>query len=164
MRKITLLMSLAFCFAIVFNACNSAAPTEEYQAEWLGNTKQEMIDNIEEQFQGFSRTMVETGYRYMELYWAGKDQNWEYAEYQREHMEEALEEGFVRRPDRELSSRQFMNVVLPEMEKAIASKDLSEFLKAFEVMTNQCNTCHQMEQVGFMTVVTPKIRNTVIHY
>ena len=37
--------------------------------------------------------MVETGYRYQELYWAGQDENWEYADYQLEKIKIAIENG-----------------------------------------------------------------------
>jgi len=49
-------------------------------------TEQEKINTIEKQFRGFDNAMVETGYRYQELYWAGQDENWEYADYQLEKI------------------------------------------------------------------------------
>lgn len=165
MRKLTLLFCSLFVLLIALQSCNQAAPeAETWESEWLGQTKQEVIDNAEEQFQGFSRTMMEVTYRYKELYWAGQDQNWEYAEYQREHIEEALEQGFVRRPERELSSRQFMNIVLPDMEEAIKSQSPERFMESFTQLTNTCNTCHQMEEVAFMKVATPENRNTIIKF
>ncbi len=165
MQKFTLLLSSLFVLLIALQSCNQAATeTETWESEWLGETQQEVIDNAEDQFQGFSRTMVEVTYRYQELYWAGMDENWEYAEYQREHIEEALELGFIRRPDRELSSRQFMNIVLPDMEEAINSQSSERFKESFTQLTNTCNTCHQMEEVAFMKVAKPENRNTVIYF
>lgn len=163
MRKTLSLLSLfVFSFSI-FQACQNA-PQETYETEWLGDTKQEIISNIEEQFQGFSNTMREVAYRYHELYWAGRDANWEYAEYQREHIEEAMEQGFIRRPEREASAQQFVSTALPQMEEAIKSGNIEEFLENFTRFTASCNTCHAMEEVAFMTVKIPENRHTVVHF
>ena len=165
MRKIAPFIFILFCTGLIFQACNNTPQEKEsYEAEWLGETQQEIINTIEDQFQGFSRTMVEVGYRYQELYWAGQDQNWEYAEYQREHIEEALESGFVRRPEREASSQQFMSVALPEMEKIIEEGNKEKFLQNFTRFTASCNTCHAMEEVAFMVVKIPEKRNTIIYF
>lgn len=162
MGKLTTITGALVMMAVIFQACNQA--TETYETRWLGETKQEMINNIESQFQGFSRTMTETGYRYQELYWAGMDENWQYAEYQREHIEEALEDGFVRRPDREASAQQFMNVALTEMKEVIEAGNKEKFLENFTRFTASCNTCHAMEDVAFMVVKIPENRNTIIHF
>ncbi|TVQ84841.1 MAG: hypothetical protein EA393_14105 [Bacteroidetes bacterium] len=163
MRKIHLL-PLVLLFLFAFTQACQQAPQETYEPEWLGETKQEIINTIEDQFQGFSRTMVEVGYRYQELYWAGIDENWEYAEYQREHIEEAMEQGFIRRPAREASSQQFISVALPEMEEIIRNRDKDAFLQNFTRFTASCNTCHAMEDVAFMIVKVPEKRYSVIHY
>ncbi len=163
MRKILTLISLMVLCGIVFHACQEA-PRESYETEWLGETKQEIVNNIEEQFQGFSRTMVEVSYRYAELYWAGIDENWEYAEYQREHIDEAMEQGFMRRPEREASSQQFISAALPEIEEVIQTGDKEKFLESFTRLTASCNTCHAMEEVAFMTVKIPEQRYSVIHF
>jgi hypothetical protein len=166
MQKIIYFSALLFASFILMQSCQNTTVSndESYTAEWLGENKQEIIDNIEEQLQGFSRTMVETGYRYKELYWAGMDNNWEYADYQREHIMEAMDQGFIRRPERIQSAQQFMNVALPAMEEAIISNDPEKFLSAFTSLTSSCNTCHAMEEVAFMTVKIPTVRNTVVYF
>jgi hypothetical protein len=161
MKKVFVSVCWATILMMIFQSCNQST-NQPLEAEWLGSTRQQMVVNIEEQLQGFSRTMVETVYRYQELYWAGMDQNWEYAEYQREHIVEALEQGFVRRPERELSSAAFLNVGLPGIENAIQSADPDAFLEAFTFLTQTCNTCHQMEEVGFMKIVSPTVRHSVV--
>lgn len=163
MRKIISLLSLlVFSFAI-FQACQNT-PQETYETEWLGETKQEIVNNIEEQFQGFSSTMREIAYRYNELYWAGIDENWEYAEYQREHIVEALEQGLVRRPEHVASAQQFVSNALPEMKEVIQMGNSERFLENFARFTASCNTCHAMEELAFITVTIPEKRYTVIHF
>lgn len=63
-------------------ACNQQTGKETTQGDWIRGTETEQIKTIEKQFRGFDNAMVETGYRYQELYWVGRDQNWEYADYQ----------------------------------------------------------------------------------
>jgi hypothetical protein len=41
--------------------------------------------------------------------------------------EEAMDQGFIRRPERKQSARQFLNVALPDMEEAISSNDPKNF-------------------------------------
>lgn len=163
MRKSLPFLFFTSFFLIAIQSCNQATEQQPLDADWLGSDLQEMIGNIEDQFQGFSRSMWEIGYRYQELYWAGEDQNWEYAEYQREHIEEALEQGLLRRPARAQSSQQFLNMVLPRMEQVIESENKTAFDEAFNLMTVQCNTCHQMERVEFMVVKKPTVRTSIIY-
>jgi mono/diheme cytochrome c family protein len=140
-----------------------AAPAEDPVTSvgsdgWLSGTTDEKFEEVTEHLGGFSRAMMEVNYRYSELYWAGEDENWEYAFYQLEHIEEAIEDGLKRRPARANSAEHFMNVVIPEMEEAIGSDDKENFDRAFELFTTQCNTCHAMEQVAFIQVVKPEVR------
>src|SRR5690625_5992315 len=97
------------------------------QGEWIKGTEEEKLEIIEEQLGGFGTAMIEVAYRYQEMYWAGQDENWEYADYQLEHIEEAMEAGFVRRPGRERAAEHFMTYTIVEMEKAIESEDLDNF-------------------------------------
>jgi hypothetical protein len=163
MRTGRKLLSVITILLIVVS-CSQNGVQNNYQTEWLGTTQQDIYYNIEEQFQGFSRTMVEVAYRYHELYWAGVDENWDYAHYQHEHIVEALEQGFVRRPERELSSRSFMTLAMPAMQNAIRSNTPEEFNQAFSQLINSCNTCHQMEEVAFIRVTQPTVRATAIRY
>jgi small-conductance mechanosensitive channel len=151
--------------AIVISACQTqTSEQEQFETRWLGKNLQEILNNIEEQFAGFSGTMVEISYRYKELYWAGQDENWEYALYQIEHIEEALEQGFMRRPEREASAQQFVNQSLPEIEAIANEGDKEAFLVSFTELAAACNTCHNMEEVEFMVVDIPKVRTSVISF
>ncbi len=164
MKNSTLIVVILLTGMTLINSCQQQAKEETIKTEWIGSEKQEIVNNIEFQFQGFSRTMVEVSHRYQELYWAGQDKNWGYAEYQREHIVEALEQGFMRRPEHEESAQSFVTVALPNIEKAIQTEDPQIFAEAFTNLTTTCYTCHQMEDVPFMTVTEPKIRHSIINY
>ena len=132
------------------------------QGKWIKGTEQEKLETIENQFRGFDMAMVETGYRYQELYWAGQDENWEYADYQIEKIRKAIENGLKRRPKRAKSAEHFLNVALPEMEKALEKRDTVVFNYNFQMLTNSCISCHAMEKVPHFTVKKPLYRQSPI--
>lgn len=153
---IFLLGMLLFLFA-----CHTPS-TQNAQGSWITGTEQEQINSIEKQFRGFDMAMVETGYRYQELYWAGQDQNWEYAQYQLKKLTLAIQNGLERRPKRAASAQYFLQTVVPSMAKVIADKDSSQFNAKFQFFTTHCNSCHAMEKVPFFTVKTPRQRPSPI--
>lgn len=132
------------------------------QGQWIMGTEQEQLKTIENQFRGFDMAMIETGYRYQELYWAGQDENWPYAEYQVEKLEKAIENGLERRPKRAQSAHHFLNVTLPGMKKALEKRDTVVFNKNFQMLTNSCISCHAMEKVPHFTVKKPLHRQSPI--
>ena len=145
---------------LLFMACSEGK--QEIQGEWIKGTEKEKVNTIENQFRGFDNAMVETGYRYQELYWAGQDENWEYANYQLEKIKLAIENGLQRRPKRAQSAKHFLAYVLPEMKKSVNSKDTVIFNKGFQMFTANCISCHAMEKVPYFTVRTPTNRNSPI--
>lgn len=129
---------------------------------WLKGTPHEKLDVVAKQLRGFDMTMVETGYRYQELYWAGTDGNWEYAAYQVEKIKQAIEYGLERRPKRAASAEAFLKEGLPPMEKLVKEKDSVGFLAAYEMLTKQCNVCHKEEEVPFFTIKPPLHRQSPV--
>ncbi len=150
---------ITFILALFIWQCAPADPSTSVGRDgWLSGTTDEKFETVTDHFGGFARAMLEIQYRYVEMFWAGEDENWDYAAYQLEEMEEALEDGLQRRPARAQSAQHFMNVVIPEMEEAIASRNKENFDQAFELFTLQCNSCHAMEQVAFIQVGPPEKR------
>ena len=139
-------------------SCNQNEEKSNPQGKWIVGTAKAQLEAIEKQFRGFDNAMVETGYRYQELYWAGQDENWEYAEYQLGKLKVAIENGLERRPKRAASAEHFLNEVLPQMQQAIQRADTTHFNKNFLVLTSNCNSCHAKERVPFFTVQTPTMR------
>lgn len=143
-------------------SCDNRKEMMSVQGNWIKGNPQQQIELIEKQFRGFDMAMVETGYRYQELYWAGKDQNWDYAEYQFKKLNKAIKNGLERRPKRAASAQHFLTVVLPDMQEAIKSRDSLAFVERFNVLTVNCNVCHAMEKVPYFMVKTPLERQSPI--
>jgi len=102
--------------------------------------------------------MLETGHRYVELYWAGRDGNWEAAAYHVDKIRLAIENGLERRPQRAASARPFVTGPLAAMREALAARDPELFAARFEELTAGCNACHAAERVAFFEVRPPASR------
>ena len=125
------------------------------KGEWISGTNEEQLKTIEKHLRGFDIAMIEVDYRYQELYWAGKDNNWDYASYQLDKIKLTIENALQRRPKRINSAENFLQNVLPEMKKTLQSRDTAAFTKTFEMLTLNCNRCHIAENVSFFTVKPP---------
>jgi hypothetical protein len=125
---------------------------------WLKGDQDEKFNTVAGQLRGFDMAMVETGYRYAELYWAGQDQNWEYADYQVDKIRTAIENGLERRPKRSESAQPFLQTDLPAMKAAIQAQDTVLFRKNFVLLQASCRSCHVKEDVPFIQAVIPQVR------
>jgi len=165
MKKLFIYLSF-FSLAIIYIACAGGGDEEKVGRygpyHWLKGTESERWTTVAEQFGGFSAAMVEVQYRYQELYWAGMDGNWEYADHQIEHIEEAVEAGIQRRPERAASAQAFLTNDIPAMEKVIKNKDAEGFKQAFQAFRLSCNACHAKEEMSFIYVDTPTERLTTV--
>lgn len=131
---------------------------------WLKGTNDDKFDEVAHQLGGFSRTMLEVSYRYSELYWAGMDENWGYAEHQVEHIIEALEDGLKRRPVHAASAESFMKESIPAMEELIKGKDKEQFIKGFRALTSACNACHAKEGESYVMIQEPLNRLSPVRF
>ncbi len=163
MKRFAFALFSVMMAAMVISACQQQTE-QRYETRWAGETMEEILDNIEDQIGGFDQTMMETNYRYNELYWAGQDENWGYAGYQLDEMLGSLKKGFVRRPEREASAAQFVNTSVPRLMEAIEAEDREAFLELFNRMAATCNTCHEMEEVPFIQVIIPEKRTSLVKF
>ena len=157
---------IVILYVLVFACLTSCNASEEENPSgtdgWLKGDESQKFETIAKQLRGFDMAMVETGYRYQELFWAGKDENWEYAAYQSEKIRVAIENGLERRPKRAASAQDFLNIALPGMDKAIAGRDTIQFKQAFTALTANCLACHSLEKVPFVTVKIPVERQSPV--
>ncbi|MGL4630898.1 MAG: hypothetical protein ACRCVT_06795 [Leadbetterella sp.] len=154
-----------FTFVLLLNCTKNTSNKSQGNGNkniWLKGTTEENINKIDKQMRGFDQAMIEVGYRYQELYWAGKDQNWPYAKYQIEKIKWVIELAMERRPQRAPSAKIFLEQAIPYIEESLAKKDSSDFIASFETLTGYCNACHSMEKVPHFTVRTPLDRRSPI--
>ena len=153
------------CFAAV--ACISLAATAcrndpAQTGSWIQGSESERWAQVEQQFRGLDVAMVEIGYRYQELYWAGDDGNWELAAYQVQKIELSLERALERRPKRRASAEQLFVPTLQLVEESVSLEDRVRFRSSFAELTEACNACHQAEGVPSFHVAKPTQRPSPI--
>lgn len=156
MKRSVILLSF---FLFLISCQQNSHPAE---GTWIKGSEEEKLKMVEDQFRGFGVVMMEVAYRYEELYWAGKDQNWDYATHQLEEIQEALQNGIIRRPAREESANAFIETALPLMKLAVEEKDTGVFFQNFERLRMECISCHIKEDHGFIRPAIPKIRTGII--
>jgi hypothetical protein len=140
----------------------SASVAQEDPAAWLlRGDSDERFARVAKHLRGFDVAMVETGYRYGELYWSGQDRNWDYAKYQLDKIRTAVANGVERRPKRGTSA-QALDGALSGMDEAIGAKDPALFARQFEVLTATCNACHEAERGPFVVVRAPSARTSPV--
>ena len=151
-------LGLLATFAADSPAPQTGASTKPAATAWLSGSHEERFDHLARQMRGFDLAMMEIGYRYTELHWAGQDRNWDYAKYQCEKIQHVIELAMERRTNRAPSALWFLTNAIPPMKAAIEAKDSALFDKQLSVFTAACNTCHAMEKMPFITVQTPERR------
>jgi len=152
---------ITLLFLAAFAGCSDNQSTKNNHGTWLQGDQQHFAEAIERQFDGFSRTMMEVQYRYEELYWAGQDENWEYADYQLEHIFEAIEKGYERRPERKDNSLEFLKAPHDLMQQAIDARELELFNRNFFIYKKACMSCHIKEDVEFINIIIPEFRRGI---
>lgn len=128
---------------------------------WITGDTDQKFAKVAKHLRGLDVAMVEIGYRYGELSWAGRDQNWPFAAYQLDKISLALSQAVERRPKRAASAA-MLDPALQAVKRAVGAKDSAGFQTAFETLTQTCNTCHATEQVPFMKVAPPQQRSSPI--
>jgi hypothetical protein len=129
---------------------------------WLEGMAERPERVIARQLRGLDVTMIELDHRYSELYFAGQDGHWDYAEHQVEHMELAMDLALERRPHRAQNARALFYPALERVEAAIQTTDRQAFAEAFEGLRVACNACHVAEGEASLVVGVPRQRRTNI--
>ena len=157
------IISLVIISLIVMTlACQQTGNQPAGSDGWLTGDVQQKFETVASHLGGFGRAMWEVDYRFQELYWAGKDLNWQYAEHQIEEIEETVELGLERRPARAASAQQFLTSAIPELVKATEERDPENFERRINNLMNTCNSCHALEDMPFLTVKIPVERRSSI--
>jgi hypothetical protein len=129
---------------------------------WLADsTVDARFLKVAKHLRGLDQAMIEIGYRYEELFWAGRDRNWPFAAYQLGKIRLTLNNAVERRPRRAASAK-MLDMPLRGVEQAVTAKDSGGFALAYRTLTASCNACHVAEKVEFMWVDAPSKRESVI--
>ena len=113
-------------------------------------TDKQKLDNVVKVIPGASNIMLQMGQRYNNLYWAAKQEKWEFAQYQIEEMESLVKTLIITRPKRAATAKTFQATAFKLYPQAIEGKNKKKFFRAFEHMRNQCMICHSENDHAFI--------------
>ncbi|HEY1944931.1 MAG TPA: hypothetical protein VGH40_22685 [Roseiarcus sp.] len=101
--------------------------------------------------------MVATQLRHFKLWYAGEVANWGLADYELTQIRATIREARRLYPNLPKADMTSMMAPTDEVRRAIGSKDSTEFAKAYNRLTVECNTCHQAAGLGFITIREPRL-------
>jgi hypothetical protein len=109
---------------------------------------------------GLGEFMTATQLRHAKLWFAGKNDNWALAAYEIDEIKEGLEDAarlhstFDGVPVAEMI-KTIIAPRLERLEKAVEGKNNTQFIAAFDELTNGCNSCHAGVGKPFIHIQRP---------
>jgi hypothetical protein len=109
---------------------------------------------------GLGEFMTATQLRHAKLWFAGKNNNWALAAYEIDEIKEGLEDAarlhstFDGIPVAEMI-KTIIDPRLERLEKAVEGKSSTQFIAAFDELTNGCNSCHAGASKPFIHIQRP---------
>lgn len=168
-RTIAVFLAGGITAALGLNLTNLPAQTSSgaiEQNHWLAAEDDARRDQLERHLRGLDVAMFEIAHRFNELYYAGQDRNWLYAQYQIEKIELALKLALERRPARAASARPFVEETIPFVKdaiKAAAAGDAKQrYDDAMDRLRTDCMKCHVAEDVPHFIVYFPQRRESAV--
>ncbi len=145
LSAITTLLVLTYSSAIAAN-----------DSDWRKNSSHEQkLINLVKVIPSTSDLMIQMGERYRNLYWAGKQGKWQFAQYQLEEMGGLIKTLKITRPKRAASIKESFGHAFEPVEAAIKNKNWGQFSRSFETMRSHCIACHKANNHAFI-VLKPK--------
>jgi len=99
--------------------------------------------------------MGQTQLRHIKLWFAGKLQNWELADYEAGQIKASLADAAGLYRGIPVEALSLTVDPLKAIGEAIAAKDSAKFAHAFEGLTAACNGCHAAIGRGFIVIQVP---------
>ena len=109
---------------------------------------------------GLGEFMTATQLRHAKLWFAGKSNNWDLAAYEIDEIKEGFEDAarlhptFNGVPVAEMI-KTIINPRIARLEKAVERKSSTQFIAAFDELTNGCNICHAGASKPFIHIQRP---------
>jgi hypothetical protein len=148
---------------VLLTGCDAHAPPAKREATWIDDGDEQQTAVLARHLRGLDVAMIEIDYRFAELYHAGVDGNWPYAEYQVGKLQLAMDLALERRPARAPSARALFSPALDRVNRAVEATDRAAFTSAMNVLAESCRGCHSAENVpSFGVSMPPQRRSSII--
>jgi hypothetical protein len=151
-------MKIIFTAAFVFilTSCNLQTKDEK---PGLQNQIDSLRQRIAHAYSpGVGEFMLAIQMHHAKLWFAGKNENWELANFEMEEIQESLDDIQIYCADS--PSIKPLPMIFPPLDSiriAITQKNIETFKKSFQLLTNTCNSCHRAANHAFNVIRIPDI-------
>ena len=124
---------------------------------------QKKIDSLQTEINnsykpGLGEFMSQIQIHHAKLWFAGKEENWELANFEIGEIQEALENIPKYCADRpEVKSIDMIIPAMDSLSNAVKVKDENKFRNGFILLTATCNDCHKATNHGFNVIKIPDV-------
>jgi len=141
-------------FVVSLVACNQQ--THDSSPEW-----QNQIDSLRNKIShayspGVGEFMSSIQMHHAKLWFAGKNENWELANFEMEEIQESLDD--IQQYCADSPSIKPLPMIFPPLDSvklAISEKNTGKFKTSFNLLTNTCNNCHKAANHAFNVIKIP---------
>jgi hypothetical protein len=107
---------------------------------------------------GLGEFMSQIQVHHAKLWFAGKEENWDLADFEIGEIQEALDDIPKYCSDRpEVKSIGMITAPINNIANAVKEKDENKFVADFKVLTATCNNCHHETNHGFNLIKIPDV-------
>jgi len=144
-----------FVIAFPFFACNQSASNTKAMQQQIDSLQMKINNSYKP---GLGEFMSQIQVHHAKLWFAGKDENWDLANFEVGEIQEALNDIPKYCSDRsEVKSIGMITPAIYDMGNAIKEKDENKFVADFTVLTATCNDCHKATNHGFNLIKIPDV-------
>ena len=105
---------------------------------------------------GFGELMNLVHHHFDEMYRAGQNANWPYAEFEIHEMQEAFDKITGYQAQRkETAQLKMIFPALDKMRQTLKNPNTEDFNKSYIDILNTCNACHKQTGYGFIIITNP---------
>ena len=134
--------------AVLFVLAITLALPAQAQAPSVGAPPQAYVPRLGD-------IMGATQLRHLKLWYAGKEKNWNLAQYELGQIKETFQDAMSYYPGLPAADMTTMTKPASELGSAILAKDGAGFVRAFRELTAACNACHQAQGYGAIVIKLP---------
>jgi hypothetical protein len=150
--KVYRLLSIA-AVVVLFASCSTSSTQNAALQQQVDSLKQQLAQTYRP---GLGEFMMGIQVHHAKIWFAGKNQNWNLADFEVGEIRETLEDVKKYCTDRpEIKSLPIIYPALDSMSNAIKAKSLKRFETSFTFLTASCNNCHQNTHHQFNVIKIP---------
>jgi hypothetical protein len=129
-----------------------SATVPKISRDWLldADSDTERFKRLQAYIRGYGQPMAEIGHRYLAVYQALDDRNYDLAAYHWDKIAIAMRNGTMVSPARKANSdAMFLDTVFKPVSDALKSNEAAKAWAGFAEGRQACLNCHDAEQVGY---------------